>query len=186
MDDSLDVEITKRGYGLIPVGRRDRRRTPMMFGAKITPKDPALPECVLEIERLRPHRQLGNPPYVVAVLIRIQPGGPPLDSTNIRIPISHYLDEAISAASRESDSDDQKPPPAWGETRGRKITKEQLQRVADIYRRAVRDRKPPLRELERELQVAYSSSARLVGQARAAGLLGPPPRPGVAGELDES
>ena len=157
----------------------------MMFEARITPKDPALPVCELMIERTRPHRLLGNPPEVKAVLISSRPGGPPLDSTNIRIPMRHYLDEAIAAAAAKFGGSGPESVPPWPDTRGRRITNEQLQQVAEIYRGALTEHKPPLRELERKLAVAHSSAARLVGQARAAGLLGPPPRPGLAGELDE-
>ena len=162
--------------------RGSRRLTPMIFEAKITPTDPERPTCLLVIERMRPHRRLGNPPEVKMVMIRSRPGGPPLDSNNIRVPIKHYLDEAMAAASAKFAGDDDEPKLAWRETRGRRITHEQLQQVAEIYRRAVSDGKPPLRELEHQLQIAHSSAARLVGQARGAGLLGPPPRPGVAGE----
>jgi len=157
----------------------------MAFTAKITPMDPALPICTLVIERWRPNRRSGNPPEVVAVLLQSRPGAPPLDSTNVRIPIRRYFDEAIAAASAKYGDGDQEPVPAWTGTRGRRITHEQLQQVADIYRRAVNNGKPPLRELEHTLGVAYSSAARLVGQARDAGLLGPPLRLGVAGESDQ-
>lgn len=157
---------------------------PMQIRATVTPKDPSLPACDLLIDRSHPHRDQSkpNPPQLREMLLSARlPGCPELTSTNIRVPIGQYFDEVIAAAIDEFEVTE-KPPTPWDGARGRRITTQQLERVADIYRRAIAEHKPPLREIERSLTVSRSTAGRLVMQARAAGVLGPPPRLGVAGE----
>jgi hypothetical protein len=65
---------------------------------------------------------------------------------------------------------------AWGgrqirEGRGSRTDDEQLKRVAEIYETAVRDGRPPVKAVEKELPCSRSHAGRLVGQARKAGLL---------------
>jgi hypothetical protein len=65
---------------------------------------------------------------------------------------------------------------AWGgrqirEGRGSRTAAGQLERVAAIYEAAVRDGRPPVKAVEKELPCSRSHAGRLVGQARIAGLL---------------
>ena len=157
---------------------------PMRIRARVTPKDPSLPACDLFIDRSHPHRDSDrpNPPQLREVTLSTRlPGCPELNSTNIRVPLGLYFDEVIAAAIDQFEATEQ-PPTPWDGARGRRITPEQLDRVADIYRRAIAERRPPLREIERDLTVSRSTAGRLVMQAREAGILGPSPRPGIAGE----
>jgi hypothetical protein len=177
VDQSLDVEILSSDLG--PTGYLPRR-----IPARITPKDPTLPVCDLVLDRSHPHRDKRklNPLQLRTVTISIRlPGCPVIDSTNMRVPIGHYVDEVIAAAIKKFEVRE-KLPLVWNGSRGRRVTLEQLEEVAVIYRDAVNAKRPPLREIEHRLGVARSTAGRYVVQARREGLIGAPPRPGVAGE----
>ena len=66
----------------------------------------------------------------------------------------------------------------WGgrpvrEGRGSVTSDDRLARVAEIYRQAVSDGRPPVQAVARELPCSRSHAGRLVAQARAAGQLRP-------------
>lgn len=65
---------------------------------------------------------------------------------------------------------------AWGgrqirEGRGSRTDDDQLVKVAAIYGQAVRERRPPVKAVAEQLPCSRSHAGRLVGQARALGLL---------------
>jgi len=55
--------------------------------------------------------------------------------------------------------------------RGSQTERGQLIEVADIYYRAINERRPPVKAVAEELRYSRSHAGRLVGQARKAGLL---------------
>lgn len=68
--------------------------------------------------------------------------------------------------------------------RRRRITRELLREVANVYRKAHSEGEPPTAAVAQHFTIAYSTAARWVGEARKAGELGPAtgPTPGEAGE----
>lgn len=64
---------------------------------------------------------------------------------------------------------------------GSPVTDERLEAVADFYRKAMEEGKPPTREIADSMHVARSTAARWVSKARERGFLGPARR-GRAGE----
>ena len=171
------VEITKVREG--PLGR-----LPLEIGARITPDDLTLPICDLVLDRTHPHRdgKSSNPLQLREVTFSARvPDCPVIAATGVRAPIARYIDMVIDEVTRRYGVVEE--PVAWHGGRGRRITADQLAVVASIYRDAVDNGRPPLRELESRLSVAHSTAGRLVVQARRAGALGPAPsRRGVAGE----
>jgi Family of unknown function (DUF6214) len=65
---------------------------------------------------------------------------------------------------------------APGPGRGRRTTDERLERVAEIYRGALAEGRPPVNAVADDLPASRSTAGRLVGQARQAGLLTPTTR----------
>jgi hypothetical protein len=188
MSESVEVEIMVAGGGWLPLAPGSSLHTPIAFSARITPADPISPIVELDIERWRMGRYpAAHPPELSTILIRRRPGpsSPPLNATSARVPVARYMEEAIRAATEERGDADLEARAHWRNTRGRRITREQLEEVAAIYRESIDLRLPPGREIERRLGVARSTARRLVMQARAAGLLRPPSRPGVADEVPE-
>lgn len=65
------------------------------------------------------------------------------------------------------------------------LTEEDFRRVADVYRSAVASGHPPTKTVADTLGYSRSRAAALVSEARTRGHLGPAPRKGRAGEIDE-
>jgi len=65
---------------------------------------------------------------------------------------------------------------------GRRVPDDLLHRVADIYRRALTDGRPPTRAVEIELHCSRATAGRWVAQARGRDYLGAAVKKGKAGE----
>ena len=63
-----------------------------------------------------------------------------------------------------------------GPGRGRESVDERLERVAEIYLRALAEGRPPVQAVATDLPCSRSTAGRLVGQARKVGLLSPTTR----------
>lgn len=114
--------------------------------------------------------------------VRIDPASGALTSAALRLPIDQLLAAASShmirlRAGRElvplsareiADAGDVSLP---GRER-RRVTDAELQRVAEVYRAAVKTKRPPTQTVASELHYARSTAGRLVKRARKAGYLG--------------
>lgn len=70
---------------------------------------------------------------------------------------------------------------ASGNRPGKRLPTDHYQRVADVYKSALRSGEPPLRAVEQAFHVSRPAASQYVKKARLRGLLGYPTRPGVPG-----
>lgn len=186
MDEDLDVQIRSAEDSSPLIAGKP---APALIAAFVTPSDAKLPAVELCIDR-----HGGKPQLEWAKVIR-RPDRP-LRSEDMRVPVGRYIDAVIACVteieqpdlrvaigSPDLEADDDDEPVKWETTRGQPITREQLEIVARLYRRAVARRKPTGPYIARRLGVKGSSAGRLVMKARAEGVLGKAKSQGVVGEV---
>jgi hypothetical protein len=207
---ALDIQIHRGGSApLVPY--LDKYALPERFGATVTPPEPDLPICHLDIA-LEDGR-----PVCVDLRLERKPKGAPLGRALLhRIPITEYVHAAVDHVGQwlvqgpgpvvvnfEGESYPQKSTPVGDShvavpIRGVSFTKqhkaasrtprkagpvddETLRKVADTYRTAHARGEPPTRAVMAQWCVSRSTASRWVYRAREAGMLGPAV-PRVAGE----
>jgi hypothetical protein len=149
--------------------------------------DPDLP-CVVELHI----DNTGTEPACAEVRVTGRPGGPAVNGAMLRaVRVGEYLREGADcavmkvhtgttgrtvtvwpvpdeeeAASRRARRREKQP--------NRRITDDELARVADVYREALSVKKPPTAEVQQRLRLkSRAQAARWVSKARKAGFLGP-------------
>jgi hypothetical protein len=159
--------------------RTGRTAVPVTF--EVAVDDPQLPLIVLTVA------MEGSDVVCDRVTFVRRQGERRLPISKLRAPIKRFATEAASHAAveleevrpdgsfrgrRRSGTVDAFLAELPRTQRGRRLSDEDLQRVAEIYREALADRKPPTKAVERALPTSRSNAGRLVQEARRRGFLG--------------
>lgn len=124
-----------------------------------------------QFRRMTQAMAANNPPTVISTdLLRAVP---------LRELLAAYLQ--MAPRPRLVDFDTELPPRTVGRERK---TRQHYQEVAQVYRQALQQRRPPRVAIQQHFGVKRAAASLYIAKARDLGLLGDYPRPGIPGEVE--
>lgn len=155
---------------IVPVrGEPFRATLPLLFEALVDRND--LPYCQVRVG-MRP-----TGPACLRLVVLLRPGEKALTTERVRVPLDGLVREVATIIGGDGIMEAYPAPVEPG----KRIPDEHFERVADVYRYAVKLGRPPTEGVAEAFDVARSTAGRWVVQARRRGFLGPA-MPGRAGE----